>query len=296
MNICSHGSNLGKPAGALIVVGLGVATPGHLTIEARSYIVAADKLLYYGAGPLGRCYLMDLNDSAEDLVEDYTHWPGAGDHYKIVARILDEVRRGKNVCVAFFGHPGSYSEASHDVIRVAKSEGFRAVMLASVSLQDALVADLGVHTGYGCQAWLATDFVLQRPRVDRGSHVILWNIGAIAESFSLETSLGSDEGLRVLAERLAELYSLDHHVTIYEPALYPICDPWVDELPVAELPYAAVQRMSTLCIPPDRARPVDRRSADRLGIDQTTLRLLGDTLPSRAVRGAACDRVEFAER
>ena len=60
----------------------------------------------------------------------------------MVERILSYVRRGLNVCVVFYGHPGVHP--GHESIRRARMEGFSASKLPGISAEDCLFAELGI--------------------------------------------------------------------------------------------------------------------------------------------------------
>ena len=61
--------------------------------------------------------------------------------------ILNEVRAGKTVCAALYGHPGIFACVGHIAITDARAEGFSAEMLPGISTEDCLVADLGIDPG-----------------------------------------------------------------------------------------------------------------------------------------------------
>jgi hypothetical protein len=41
----------------------------------------------------------------------------------MVDAIMKEVRQGRNVCGAFYGHPGVFALVAHEAIETARSEG-----------------------------------------------------------------------------------------------------------------------------------------------------------------------------
>ena len=65
----------------------------------------------------------------------------------MVDRILACVREGSDVCVAFYGHPGVFVYPSHEAIKRARIEGYKATMLPGISAEDCLFADLGIDPG-----------------------------------------------------------------------------------------------------------------------------------------------------
>ena len=53
----------------------------------------------------------------------------------MVDRILASVRDGRRTVAAFYGHPGVFAFATHESIRRARAEGYRARMLPGVSAE-----------------------------------------------------------------------------------------------------------------------------------------------------------------
>src|SRR5262245_65986026 len=56
----------GKHKGSLVVVGTGIRTVGHLTIEAVAWIKQADKVLYVVGDPVAESMLKELNTPGDD--------------------------------------------------------------------------------------------------------------------------------------------------------------------------------------------------------------------------------------
>ena len=74
--------------------------------------------------------------------------------------MLAEVRAGRRVCGAFYGHPGVFTRVPNKAIAQARAEGFEAHMEAGVSAEDCLYADLGIDPGeVGCQQYEASQFM-----------------------------------------------------------------------------------------------------------------------------------------
>lgn len=250
----------GPVAGSLIVVGTGMLAAGQVTTEARAAMEEADKLLYVVQDAVTRRWLEERNPSAESLAGLYAEGKERHRTYEeMVERILSEVRAGRRVCVAFYGHPGVFVTPGHEAIRQAREEGFPAVMLPGISAEDCLVAELGFDPGSrGCQSFEATDFLLRRRIFDPTSHLVLWQIGGIGVRDYRPEALWSPEGLRALARALAESYPGDHEVVIYEATPYPPFPSKILRLPLAQLGEAAATTRSTLWVPPLPNRPARR--------------------------------------
>jgi uncharacterized protein YabN with tetrapyrrole methylase and pyrophosphatase domain len=253
-------------AGSLTIVGTGIQLIGQVTLEARAELEAADELLYVTADPAAGTWLQRLNPNARSL--DVLYEPGTSRHEiysAMVDQILAPVRRGSRVCAAFYGHPGVFVSPSHEAIRRARSEGYRARMLPGISAEACLVADLGVNPGErGCQSYDATEFLVRQHHVDPTASLILWQIDLIGKlDYAPEPDLS---GLPVLREYLLRFYPPEHEAIFYAASPYPIADPIVRPVPLSRLDEPEVAPMSTLYIPPLPPRPADLEMLERLGI------------------------------
>jgi hypothetical protein len=253
------------PTGSLTVVGTGIRL-SHLSAEARSHIVAADKLLFLVADPITSAWLVDVHPQAESLAAFYGPDKLRGTSYQgMVERILSCVGEGLRVCTVLYGHPGVFATPAHEAIRRAREAGYPARMLPAISAEDCLFADLGLDPGRGgCQSYEATDFLISRRRFDPCVPLILWQIGLTGE-LGYKTQY-SRAGLRVLAEVLLESYDPTHEVVIYEAAQIVGCEPTIRLVPLAGLPEAEVTPLSTLCVPARAPAAPDPEMVARLGI------------------------------
>jgi uncharacterized protein YabN with tetrapyrrole methylase and pyrophosphatase domain len=189
--------------------------------------------------------------------------PHADVYESIVATTLDLVRRGLNVCLVSYGHPAVFDRSSHEAIRRARAEGFRARILPGVSAEDCLFVDLEMDPGEsGLQSFDAVDFLLFRRNPDTTVPLVLWQISVIGETHA--TAAVNRGGLKVLADRLEELYGGDHEVVVYETSPFPVGRPLVDRVPVRCLPEARVTGLSTLFVPPGSSPSPDPRMVERL--------------------------------
>jgi hypothetical protein len=246
-----NGSN-GKHAGSLVVVGTGIRTVGHLTMEAVAWIKQADKVLYVVGDPVAELMLKELNpQGAESLTGMYAEGKQRIDTYnQMVERTLECVRAGMRTCMACYGHPGVFVYPSHEAIRRARAEGYSARMLPGISSEDCLFADLGVDPGInGCQSYEATDFLLNKRVIDPTSSVVLWQIGVVGDATF--KPIGYDlSAMPLLVERLSAIYPPTHPMYLYEAAVFHGCEPIIRQITAAELSYNQLSAGYTLYIPP----------------------------------------------
>jgi uncharacterized protein YabN with tetrapyrrole methylase and pyrophosphatase domain len=254
--------------GSLTVVGTGIQFVGHLTLAAQGWIEQADKVFFGVADPAMAKWLLMLNSTAETLPLDaYADGtPRKVLYQELVERILAAVRQGLQVCAVFYGHPGVFVDAAHEAIRQARQEGFRAYMLPGISAEDCLFADLGLDPGRnGCQSFDATDFLIHGRQFDVSSPLILWQIAVVGDPGYKKN--GYDlRNLPILVEVLTGHYGPDHEVIVYEAAVYPVCEPLIQPVPLTRLPEAPITGVSTLYVPPKAPAPVNRDMLARLGM------------------------------
>lgn len=252
--------------GSLIVVGTGIHLVGDLTLAAKAWIEQADKVLFAVADPATARWLHTLNATAAALPYNTTHQRRRETYQEMVECILAEVRQGLKVCTIFYGHPGVLADPAHEAIRQARREGFSVQMLPGISAQDCLFADLGVDPGRnGCQSFEATDFLIRRRKFDPSSALILWQIALIG-NLGFPPERGPEDGLTILAEVLARCYRPDYEAIVYEAAVYPVCEPVIQRVPLSRLPEVQVTEVSTLYIPPKAPAPLDSEMMARLGM------------------------------
>jgi siroheme synthase len=253
----------GERAGSLVVVGTGISLVGQATLEAVAHMQRADKLFYVVTSPAAEAWIRRLNPAAETLDDCYAEGKPRQRSYREMAdRILDAVRNGLHVCAVFYGHPGVFVHPSHDAIRRARREGYRARMLPGISAEDCLFADLGLDPGEnGYQSFEATDFVGCRRRFDASTPLILWQVGVLGEPSVRQGMVCRPERLKALTALLRRHYSPRHQVIVYEAAQFPVCEPIIERLTLAKLPATTVRPMATLYIPPRPSRDLSPQVA-----------------------------------
>lgn len=251
-----------RSRGSLTIVGTGIQFAAHVTPEAVGHIRKAEKVFYLVADPAASLWIRRLNRRSESLRDCYARGkPRHASYLEMVDRILAQVRRSQRVCVALYGHPGVFVDPSHEAIRRARAEGFPARMLPAVSAEDCLFADLGVDPArVGCQSFEATDFLLNRRAFSAHSALVLWQVGVLGEA-SIPRGQPSPRKLAALVARLRRQYPRTHVVTLYEAALYAICDPTITPLPLSHLSAAHVPPLATLFVPPVPAARGRRRTS-----------------------------------
>lgn len=259
--------------GRLSVVGTGIRPGGHFTRELQHLVRAADAV-YAVVDGLTLDRLRDLNERVESLQDCYVVGRQRDDSYaEMIDRILAPLAAGRHVCAVFYGHPGVFVWPGHEAIRRAREQGFRARMYPGVSAADCLYADLGVDPAvHGCQSFETSDFLLHARRFDPTASLILWQPVTLGDPG--RDGMRRDAGwLHLLIEVLAEDYPLDHPVTLYEAAIFPLEEPRIERLALEQLHRAGIGQRTTLYLPPVAAPRLSVERLDKLGLSESDIRL-----------------------
>jgi len=252
-------------SGTLVCVGVGMTLGSHITPLARSYIENADVVFMAVSDGIVELWLKEMNADVRSLQPFYRDGKSRADSYdEMVEAMLAEVRKGKNVCGAFYGHPGVFALPPHAAIGRARAEGYRAHMEPGVSAEDCLYADLGIDPGtFGCQHYEASQFLFYRRRIDPSAYLILWQVGLVGDQSLARFSTGPAYR-QLLVEVLARDYPLEHPFIIYRAATLPIQQPRIERAPLRQLRDSIIELADTLVIPPAAPLLPDERNLARL--------------------------------
>lgn len=258
-----------KP-GSLTILGSGIETIG-VAVGDIKLIEDADKVLFCVADPATIVWLKRLRPDALDLYVLY----GEGKIRYITYMQMTEaqlywVRKGLNVVVVFYGHPGIFVLSTHRAIKLARREGHKAVMKAGVCALDTLCADLGVDPCHpGMQTGEATDCLVRQRHLDPSLHVVLWQVGLIGElGYRRQGYLNTN--FSYFISWLQRIYGDDYPITHYIGSRYPTIDPLIEIYKLSELHHPEIQTkitgLSTFYIPPRDVIPTHYGTAKDLGV------------------------------
>ena len=237
--------------GSLACVGIGMTLGSHITPLARSHIETSDVVFAAVSDGIVELWLSQMHPDVRSLQPLYGEGKSRMATYReMVAAMLAEVRAGKKVCAAFYGHPGVFAWAPHKAIEIARREGFAAHMEPGISAEDCLYADLGIDPGtFGCQHYEASQLLYYQRRIDPSAYLVLWQAGIAGDK--APTHSATDAAYRqLLVERLAEDYPLNHRVMIYRAATLPIHPPRIERTTLRKLAAARIEPSDTLVLPP----------------------------------------------
>jgi uncharacterized protein YabN with tetrapyrrole methylase and pyrophosphatase domain len=258
-------------AGSLVCVGIGMTLGSHLTPLARSYIEKSDVVFAATSDGIVELWLAKLNPHVRSFQSLYREGKPRMETYRqMVHAMLTEVRLGKRVCGAFYGHPGVFAWPPHKALEIARKEGFQAHMEPGISAEDCLYADLGIDPGeVGCQHFEASQFMLFRRVVDTAGYLVLWQVGVAGDQSMARFKTGAAYR-QVLVEILARDYRLDHEIIVYKVATLPTYQPLIERLPLGALPDVEVDMHMTVVIPPATTMQPNPEVRERLAAIELT--------------------------
>ena len=103
--------------GSLVCVGVGMTLGSHLTPLSRSYIESADVVFAATSDGIVELWLAKMNPDVRSLQPFYREGKSRAETYReMITAMLAEVRAGKRVCGAFYGHPGVFAGVAHEAI------------------------------------------------------------------------------------------------------------------------------------------------------------------------------------
>jgi hypothetical protein len=253
--------------GQLVIVGSGIRAISDLTLDAEAQIRTAQKVLYCVADPVIERRLHLLNPFSESLYGLYANdKPRIETYLEMVDAMLAPVRAGLRVCGVFYGHPGVFAWPTHQAVRIARRDGFRAEMHASISADASLFADLGIDPSQpGCHSLEATDFLIHQRKPDVTSHFLLWQ-AECAGDLGFNFAGYQRHNFHVLIEQLSAFYPATHPVIVYEATSLPQGRPKILRSRLDTISKGDLTGISTLYLPPAVTNDVDRDMCQRLGL------------------------------
>ncbi|WP_153912829.1 SAM-dependent methyltransferase [Shewanella sp. TC10] len=252
-------------SGSIACVGIGMTLGAHICPISKSYIEQADVVFSAVSHGITELWLQEMHPDVRSLQKYYQEGKSRQITYnEMVDAMMTEVRAGKKVAGAFYGHPGVFAQAPHKSIAMAKAEGFPAKMVPGISAEDCLIADLGIDPGrFGCQQFETSQFMFYKRLYDPSCYLILWQIGLAGDKSLSKFSTGAAHR-QVLVELLAEKYPLEHQVILYEAAVLPIDKIRIETLSLSELVTADIHMHTTLVIPPSQKMQLNKELVARL--------------------------------
>lgn len=238
----------------------------HLSPLARSHIEQADVVFAGVSDGIVEMWLERMHPDVRSLQPYY----GKGEKSRMrtyrewVEVMMAEVRAGRKVCGVFYGHPGVFAWSPHEVIRVARAEGYAAHMEPGISAEDCLYADVGFDPGrYGCQHYEANQLLFCETRLNPCAYLVLWQVGVVGDR-SLKRFSTQPEYKQLLVDVLARDYPLDHEVIVYRAATLPIERPRIRRVALRDVPATDISAEETVVLAPAVPLKPNQAMRDRL--------------------------------
>lgn len=258
--------------GRIACVGLGMVLGSHLSPLARSHIKQADVIFAGLSDGIVEMWLESMHPDVRSLQPYY----GKGEKSRMITYrewvevMMTEVRAGKKVCGVFYGHPGIFAWSPHEVIRVAREEGFEAIMEPGISAEDCLYADLAFDPGrHGCQHYEASQLLMSETLLNPHAYLVLWQVGVVGDR-SLKRFSTGPAYRQVLVDVLARDYPLDHEVVIYRGATLPIQQPRIRRVALKDIPATDITAEETVVLAPVAPSAPNKVVRERLkALDKT---------------------------
>jgi len=256
-------NNLHK-IGSVVCVGTGMTVGAHIAPIARSHIENAD-IVFFAGHPLMEMWVREMNSNVHSLQTFYAEGKDRRITYKeMINAMMFEVRTGKNVVGAFYGHPGVFVWPSHKLIETAKKEGYAAHMVPGISAEDCLYADLGVDPGLrGSQHFEASQFMIYKRKVDPSAYLVLWQVGIAGDKTAAKLSTGKAYR-QILIELLNEYYSNEHRVALYECPTVAIKRPRIEWIALSDFVDVKLSLITTMLLPPSQKLQKNQSIIDKL--------------------------------
>jgi hypothetical protein len=212
-----------------VIVDTGVVAVNQVTVEGHRWIQQSDRVLFLGADPVTEHWLAKLNENVESL-------DGLETADEIVERMLDHVRAGLAVCLAYHGRSALVAQVLREAIALGRAEKMLPAIVPGVSPLDCLFADLGLDPlRDGCQIFAAEHLTGHGRRIDPGTALIL--------------SLSDEAAHADLLELLRREYAAERQAVIYEPARYVVLEPVIRHGAIGEIGEQDLEGASYLYIP-----------------------------------------------
>lgn len=252
---------------SLTIVGTGIKSISHLTIEAIAHIQQAGLVLYSVNEPLIAEWIKRNNSHAISLDEITPESNRRIDYYAaMTTHIVNEVKRAQHVCVVFYGHPAVFAKPALDAATELKSAGYPTYVLPGISADACLFADLGIDPGsHGLIAYETTAMLLRKKPVDVSSHLILWQAGLIGSVCAIDQHQ-NQTGIELLKKYLQHFYADSHIIIAYEAALYPHTKPRIEPFILGNIDKVTLTSLTTLYLAPNAQANVDADMVAALGL------------------------------
>jgi uncharacterized protein YabN with tetrapyrrole methylase and pyrophosphatase domain len=231
-----------------------------MTLEVKSVIQKCDCVVYLVNDPAMKKWIEDNSKKSISLDEVYFQFSDRKETYDFISNeILNIADNYENTCFVTYGHPLFLSDSSMQLIKKIRDLKWdiNIEVLPGISSLDNLLCDLCIDPGVGgIQAYESSEFINKNYKINKNSHLILWQIGVIGikkiinHDNELIDCIERKKALLQLKKKLMSTYDETHIIVLYVASIYPqICFERINTT-LSKLDIVDIPRLATAYIPP----------------------------------------------
>jgi tetrapyrrole methylase family protein/MazG family protein len=234
-------TNFAEPTRApdIYIVGLGIKSVQHLTLEAVGVLQICKKVLVVDHGFGVPDFIRELGPEVIDLIPEYRE----GQHRLITyetmaAKVVNEAMRASPVAFAIYGHPNWLVFPTELITEAAHLLGLAVEVIAGISCIDTLVLELGIDPAtHGLQIFEASGLVIGEVDINASVPCVILQVDAFkTERYS--RSRIDRERLNPLCDYLFRFYPADHEVISVYSSTHALLRPVIRRYRIDDLPRA----------------------------------------------------------
>jgi Tetrapyrrole (Corrin/Porphyrin) Methylases len=202
---------------AITIIGAGVRTPDHLTLEADRLLRETDAIYHLLADePAITAYLQQLNRPLVDLSPYYREDDFRLRVYEKIADIvLQAALAPAAICFVVPGHPLVYVTSSTLILDRAPKYGIRVNLLPGISSLDTMIVQLRLEIGVnGLQVFEANRFIYYQIEPDPRVPLFLFQPGCVGTGYITRSGKNRRGRFDLLRAALLRTYPPRHRCTL----------------------------------------------------------------------------------
>jgi len=256
---------MGAPS--LTILGSGVKSISHITIETNAYLSDSECIFYLVNEPILEQWVQQQNQKAVSLDFLYDCHADRISNYRAMGQHVAQHLDNQRICLLLYGHPTVFCDIAIEADKAAHALGHSTLILPGISAEDCLFADLKIDpSSCGCLSYEATDLLVYKRQLNTSSHLVLWQVGMIGALGNFKTH-DNRRGQALLCEYLLSSYDADHVIICYEASQYPHFQPEIKHFSLSQLPEEQLSPISTLYIAPQEKIKACGDTLNALGIN-----------------------------
>jgi len=205
-------------ATSLYLLGSGITSPIHMTVETRQALQICKKVFVLHADATVIRHIEALGPEVVDVADMYDGLTTRRDAYNAIAdRVIREAALTPPVAFLVHGHPLFLVSASEYMVSLAEQESIETRILPGISSFDTLMCDLRIDFGYGLQMFDTTTMLMSGWVPNPAVPMLLFQLATTLEP-RITRGERTGEALAPIVDLLAPLYGDEHEVTLIQSA------------------------------------------------------------------------------